>query len=361
MMRSVSAAFTLTILGTAAFGQASFQGLGIQSGMRAMSSDGGVAVGWSRGRDALIWTRGVGLEYIAPPTGFTTLVFTAVSGDGQTLVGQAGGGLGSAPFQAVRWSRTDGFELLAELPDSQNRIRNGAEAISRDGSTIFGTGRAESSAYAVRWRGGAQPQVLGGTPEQPRPVFAGAANADGSMAAVSTFSQAFRWSDAGLEAVTPASTAYGITWEMSDDGSVISGGPNAWRWSETDGFLALPALPDGRMPASARSMSADGAVLAGTITNTTIPGRPDTAWYWTAANGTQYVTDVLTGYGIDLMGWTVTSVDGMSADGRTLIGTGLNPLGGTESWYATIPGPLPAPGAVVVFGLAGVVVMRRRR
>ncbi|MCI0638820.1 MAG: hypothetical protein L0Y70_07080 [Gemmataceae bacterium] len=47
--------------------------------------------------------------------------------------------------------------------------------------------------------------------------------------------------------------------------------------------------------------------------------------------------------------WTLTSAEGISADGRTIVGTGVNPAGNQEAWLATIPEP-----STVAFSASGV-------
>jgi hypothetical protein len=44
--------------------------------------------------------------------------------------------------------------------------------------------------------------------------------------------------------------------------------------------------------------------------------------------------------GVDLTGWTLQQAVGVSADGRTLTGTGTGPMG-SQAWIATLP---PAQG-----------------
>jgi hypothetical protein len=71
----------------------------------------------------------------------------------------------------------------------------------------------------------------------------------------------------------------------------------------------------------------------------------------------RYVKDVLLEAGIANLGtWTLTSVTGISADGLTICGTGINPAGQTEGWVATIPSPTSGSA----LGLT-LILLRRRR
>jgi hypothetical protein len=63
------------------------------------------------------------------------------------------------------------------------------------------------------------------------------------------------------------------------------------------------------------------------------------AFRWTEIDGMQSVQDLLAAEGIDLGGWTLRRATGVSADGTTIVGWGLNPDGKSEGWVATLPLP----------------------
>jgi hypothetical protein len=50
---------------------------------------------------------------------------------------------------------------------------------------------------------------------------------------------------------------------------------------------------------------------------------------------------------------------GVSADGRRLVGDGINPNGVDEAWIATIPEP--GTGLLVMAGVLGLATARRER
>jgi hypothetical protein len=50
---------------------------------------------------------------------------------------------------------------------------------------------------------------------------------------------------------------------------------------------------------------------------------------------------------------------GISFDGQTIVGTGINPNGQTEAWFAVIPEP--GTGLLVMTGLLGLAARRQRR
>jgi hypothetical protein len=81
------------------------------------------------------------------------------------------------------------------------------------------------------------------------------------------------------------------------------------------------------------------------------------AFIWTAANGVQRLSDVLTQDGIDLTGWRLLSANAISADGQVIWGAGAGPLG-QGIWVAILPEPSSA--LLVSVGTLGLAAMQRR-
>jgi probable HAF family extracellular repeat protein len=157
--------------------------------------------------------------------------------------------------------------------------------------------------------------------------------------------QAFRWtSETGV--VRLAETGRSIGHGVSADGSVVVGGRDlgagfqAFRWTAQTGMVGLGDLPGGRVLSTANDVSANGMVVVGSG-ETAFDGSLSTteAFFWTAGTGMVNLRSFLVSQGADLAGWKLISAEGVSADGRTIVGTGENPAGNPEGWIATIPEP----------------------
>jgi uncharacterized membrane protein len=68
------------------------------------------------------------------------------------------------------------------------------------------------------------------------------------------------------------------------------------------------------------------------------------AFIWDAAHGMRHLRDVLINdYGVmNLSGWTLVEARAITPDGKTIVGSGINPLGQQEAWLAHIPEPASA-------------------
>lgn len=347
--------------------RAVFMGLGINGRITGLSSDGGVAVGQYRDENLVpygsIWTRGGGWTFVPAPSFGNTIEFNDVSGDGRTIVGTVGYFAAGMDQQlAYRYTPGQGFTYLADLGTETDRNFATAERISRDGSTVVGSGRIGTTAVrAVTWTTPGAPRSIGAAGTAV--TIATAVSADGWWVSGFEGGQGFIW-DAinGRRPLNAGGPGGAFPRAMSDDGSVIVGGtPTApWRWSRSQGMYFLPGPRGLSGVGAANGVSADGSVVVGgRIANGETDAR--TAFIWTEAAGTHYVGDILTMAGIDMSGWLLTRAIDVSADGRHIVGEGINPAGVRESWYAYLPDPIPAPGAGVVFGLAVVMVVWRRR
>lgn len=273
---------------------------------RGVSADGSAIVGWTTSTElvteAFRWTESTGLVGLGDlPGGDFESRAIGVSADGSVVVGSGSSGTGSSADEAYRWTHTSGMVPLGKLPIFN---RSGANAVSANGLVIAGLNISAAAAEAFRWT-----------------------SSDGMV---------------GLGAFPNSRTDFTQAFAISSDGSVVVGnavtprGVEAFRWTEITGMIALGDFPGGTVSSFGRSVSADGWSVVGS-------GRDESgrrAFLWDPIGGLQNLQDLLAAKpGLDLEGWVLEGALGISADGSTIVGYGKNPLGQTEAWVATLPGP----------------------
>jgi uncharacterized membrane protein len=125
---------------------------------------------------------------------------------------------------------------------------------------------------------------------------------------------------------------------VSADGSTVVGGYSsrvspgfAWRWTQATGFEPLPTIP-GDDGAQAEDVSEDGRIIVGTSSPPTL----SRAFIWSHGAGTLPLDEFLVSRGVDLRGWTLYTASGISADGRTVVGSGVDALGRHGGYVVTI-------------------------
>ena len=303
-------AAALTLMGASAQA-ASFAGLGglpggsFSSSALGVSADGSVVVGSSsgtNGTEAFRWTVTDGMVGLGDlPGGSFGSQANAVSADGSVVVGS---GSGTNGFEAFRWTEADGIVGLGDLPGGD--FSSQANGVSADGSVVVGSSSGTNGTEAFRWT---VTDGIVGLDDLPGGSFGSQANA------------------------------------ASADGSVIAGShantnhiQKAFRWTAVDGIVRLD-IPSGHgySVSQANAISADGSVVVGWIDIFA------NAFIWDSTNGTRILSDVLTNdFGLDLTGWSLYSANGISADGLTIVGSGMNPNGREEAWIAQLD---PIPGS----------------
>lgn len=357
-------------------GGASFAGLGIaaeDAGSRGndVSADGSVVAGNADDGfllQALRWDATSGPVRLpeAPPS---NRIAIGVSDDGATITGvtllrdEASQITGR---EAFRWTAVEGVVPLGDL--AGGALNSDAYAASADGSIVVGTGADAEGRKAVYWdAGGIHPigDVPGGTVE----TEATGVSADGSLVAgygVGALGvEAFWWTEAaGIVPLgeLPGGEVYSLANGVSADGRVIVGassdadGARAVRWLDGGAPQALGQVAGAGVESTATAASADGARIVGVVY-----GPPDdVAFVWDAAHGMRDLKAVLEeDHGLDLGIWALTYAASISADGRTIVGAGMNPDGATEGFVAFLPEP--GAGALGAAALATLSTCARRR
>lgn len=333
-----------------------------ESSARGVSADGGVVVGIGDigAAHAFRWTSGGGLAGLGVLPGASTSRALGVSADGSVVVGWSNGP------DAFRWTAGDGLVALGDLPGGTTS--SVASAVSGDGSVIVGFSGSASGDQAFRWTAGGGMVGLGHLPGGG--VFSGATGAshDGSVVVGSSdvgaaVLQAFRWTALGgmtSLGIFPGGTGSTAS-DVNADGSVvvgygysdISGELEAFRWTALGGLQGLGDLPGGLIFSRAEAVNADGSVIVGS--GATAAGFE--ASLWTQSDGMRRLQDILQDdHGLDLTDWVLTSAYDVSADGRYIIGEGINPDGNEEAFLAFIGDEVrvdvPAPAALLLLGSA---------
>lgn len=105
---------------------------------------------------------------------------------------------------------------------------------------------------------------------------------------------------------------------------------------------------------NAWDVSDDGSVVVGYSKTTS----GNEAFIWDGDHGMRRLWDVLVNnFSLDLTDWTLTGAYGISDDGLTIVGAGINPGGNTEAWIAEVPEPC----TLSMLGLGMFALVRRRR
>jgi probable HAF family extracellular repeat protein len=356
---------SIALLGTTARAQ-TFTGLGalnqqsFWSMAHGVSADGRVVVGVSDinalgQSEAFRWTASTGMVGLGHFPGFIGSSAAAVSADGSVIVGgatQTSSG-GDKPF---RWTQATGLAGLGDLHPGGDEWGR-AVGVSADGATVvgFSTSSSTQQNQAFRWTSSEGLVGLGDLPGGNVNSFANGVSADGSVIVGEGFSasgsEAFRWTSAsGLVGLgdLPGGAFGSSATAVSADGQTVVGvstsasGLEAFLWTTSGGMVGLGDLPGGIFRSIGQAVSADGSIVVGhgTIGNQQFVNE---AFIWDGSNGMRHLKTVLsTEYGLAaiLQGWTLREATGISADGRVIVGWGVNPSGRTEGWvFNAVPEP----------------------
>lgn len=355
-----------------------------------------LALGWIIGAVGQAQASPLLFTGLGHPYGVYDSRATAVSADGSTVVGVITPIPGSPqPQQGFRWTRVSGLSGLGTLGAGGS---SEAYAVSADGSVVVGSATFGSDSLAFGWA-----NTVGMIALSPPGRFSSAADLsdDGGVIVGSCFFAAV-FQDGTCKSLGAGDQAHAVSgdgsiivgttyvfgvgytaWrrvgtlfldlgdlpggdlstspdDISFDGSVIVGsaqstfGTEAFRWTSSTGLVGLGDLSGGDFFSRAHAVSADGSVVLGSGTSTSGP-EP---FLWDQTNGMRELARVLEGLGIDLGGWVLDQATGISADGRTLVGYGLNERGLREAWLAQIPETSTV--SLLAPSLAALAIARRR-
>jgi probable HAF family extracellular repeat protein len=336
---------------------ASFQGLGYllgggeSSSADGISADGSVVVGYSdsaSGNQAFRWTNDGGMVGLGDlPGGNFGSGATGVSADGSVVVGS---GASVSGTEAFRWTIVGGMVGLGDLPGGY--FRSYATGVSADGSVVVGESNSASHPTDVevfRWTSGGGMRDLGDLPGGNRAYSAGGVSADGSVVVGQAnpppgiVPEAYRWTSTGSMVGLgdlPGGSTYSWATGVSADGSVVVGAADsgnyasqAFRWTSGGGMVGLGDLPGGNFNSFAEGVSANGSVVVGE----SVSASGSEAFRWTSAGGMVNLKDDLVAHGVEnLEGWRLTEANGVSENGRVIVGYGINPQGKGEAWLAKV-------------------------
>lgn len=153
----------------------------------------------------------------------------------------------------------------------------------------------------------------------------------------------------------PVSTHEAVTKAISRDGLVEGGwsagsisGTTPVIWYDPTVVTAVPFLA-GDGAGETKALNGDGSIAAGY--SRTASGSIRRAWIWDSVNGTRDVAVLLQSYGLDLTGWQLNEVLGMSGTragnytGLVLIGAGTH-NNNSEGWVAVFGYTPTAPPSI---------------
>ncbi|QDT70964.1 hypothetical protein I41_01190 [Lacipirellula limnantheis] len=281
-----------------------------------------------------------------------------ISADGTVVVGQSWG----ANVFAFRWTQATGMTSLGSGPGGS--LPALASAISGDGQTIIGE---LSSNKPFKWT------QIGGVAEiSPRfyPTAATSFNGsiitggngrdlswDGSVVAGIEFNEGYIEKNGVRTWIgdLPGSDYRSAAQAISPDGTMVVGGSAtllnvgdsqietdlAIYWTENTGLVPLRDWPN----ASAYDVSETKLAIVGS--GSPAFGTSWTAFRWTPVSGMRSIPELLLEAGINVtsLGWSDMDAKAVSANGRVIVGSGKK-AGVQQAWLAEldIPGDFDADG-----------------
>ncbi len=294
------------------------------------TATGGIGGGNDRG---FRWTAAGGIQDIDTSPGDGVMVRVhGISADGNTIIGEYGHYPECNPGCAFSWTPVLGFQILGSVPGGW--YSPAPYGVSKDGGVIVGS----AAGHAWLWTGTTGYVDLGTLPGSCCGAGVAAVSEDGTVVVGSSsvadmHNHAFRWTKA--KGMQDLGLLPGGSWSVgtgaSTNGSVVVGYADTnvncppgiagacqvpFRWTKATGLVALPILP-GKGGSTATGVSADGKAVVGYAAWNCCDW---VAWRWTAATGTQAVSDWLAAVGIDASAFSFYSAYAVTANGEGVVG-----------------------------------------
>ncbi len=338
------------------------------SSANAISADGRTIVGTAtvaEGSLAFRWTVQSGMLSLGDlPGGVVASYATGVSANGAVIIGAGSSGNPDFPtLQAFRWMQNGGLQGLNDRPGGL--FRCWASGISADGSIIVGVGIGTSGTEAIYWTAGSlNPFGLGDLEGGAFNSNAKAVSADGSMivgsATSSVGQQASTWQPPTIVdslGDLPGGAFASEATAINSDGSVVVGSSivgsgltfEAFRWSSGTGMVGLGDFAGGEFFSRALAVCASGDRVVGYSSS----DLGEEAFIWTQQLGLVKLSELARRHRYLPEGWTLQAAQGISADGRTIVGRATNLNGDTEAFRLRFPANL-CPGDVTGDNLASI-------
>jgi uncharacterized membrane protein len=341
-----------------------------------LSRDGSTVVGSSYDAGGLIaayWNT-TGVHAIdTDPSGARPFAAFAASGDGGTIVGGIAPGVRAFAWKAAPGG--DGFRThrLPELAGA-TFLNSRAQDVDDSGRYVVGyshtpesrpgnlriqavTWDTQTASPAARGLGYLDPAAL---PSSNAVSISGdGATIVGDARGIGTIVPFSVPRQGG--AMTPLDVAVASTTDAiaaaNFDGTVVVGRLAGHGFVWTGEVSLLEALGD-NWTAGALAVSDNGSVVVGSAQTLTFD--ESAAVVWDVDGRVRRLDDMLTtDWHIDLTGWQLTSATGVSGDGQTIAGYGINPAGQQQGFVVTIPAPSVA--TVAVLSLITGAMLRRRK
>lgn len=316
----------------------------------------------------------------ASNTGVVWGVATDVWGTTQPFLWSSGEGLTAYPNGRIFGISADASVLLISGPGGFHLDVGGVlqpisglyglRALSDDGATVVGTRFRDISGgtlEAARWTASGGVEGLGFLAHQNPESIATDVSSDGSVIVGETrnvvLAPGFRWTaGTGMEPLDPLDIPWGHAngvVAVSGSGEKIVGHASGegYVWSEAEGYVALGNPWEPGIPKLPRDVSYAGTRIVGG----NFASGSSAAFLWESGTGMRELRAVLEDdYGLDLSGWTLLDANGISPNGRWIVGDGINPAGAREGWVAFLGSPACGLGAELPLVL-GALALRRRR